>query len=184
MDDLDTIRRCRTGDREAFRHLVERYQSEALGHALTIVGDREDARDAVQEAFLDAYRALGGFETTRRFYPWFYVMLRNRCLKCLAARRRQPAVALPAEPQLLAPPNEDGRAGETALLDRALRRMAPEDREILTLKHLDGLSYRELAGRLGIPEGTVMSRLYRARERLRELLVAGRENAEAGEDGA
>ena len=78
MDDVAAIAECLGGDREAFRHLVERYQTEALGHALTIVGDREDALDVVQEAFLDAYRALDRFQSSRKFYPWFYVMLRNR----------------------------------------------------------------------------------------------------------
>ena len=73
-------------------------------------------------------------------------------------------------------------ARETALLERALREMAAEDREILALKHLDGLSYRELAERLGVPEGTVMSRLYRARERLRQSVNTCQKSAETAED--
>jgi RNA polymerase sigma-70 factor (ECF subfamily) len=180
MDDLAAIAKCRGGDKEAFRHLVERYQAEALGHAMTILGNREDALDAAQEAFLDAYRALDQFRSSGKFYPWFYVMLRNRCLKSLAAKQRRPAVSL--EGQALLAPAAGGRSSSgTALLEHALREMAAEDREILTLKHLDGLGYRELAERLGIPEGTVMSRLYRARERLRQKAEACRENAESAE---
>jgi RNA polymerase sigma-70 factor (ECF subfamily) len=79
MDDGAIIERCLKGDREAFRFLVERYQSQAVGHALTILGSREDALDATQEAFVDAFQSLKKFDRTRRFYPWFYVLLRNRC---------------------------------------------------------------------------------------------------------
>ncbi len=91
MDDLLAITKCRAGDWEAFRHLVETYQTRAVGHALAIAGNREDARDAVQEAFLDAFQALCGFDPERPFYPWFYTILRNRCFKLLANRKRHEA---------------------------------------------------------------------------------------------
>ncbi len=75
MDDSAAIERCQNGDREAFRYLVECYQGQAVGHAVAILGNREDALDAVQEAFIDAFKALARFDRTRRFYPWFYVLL-------------------------------------------------------------------------------------------------------------
>ena len=89
MDDHEAIRKCLEGDCEAFRYLVEQYQNQALGHATAILRNREDARDAIQEAFLDAYQALPRFDLSRRFYPWFYVLLRNRCFKLAAGTRRR-----------------------------------------------------------------------------------------------
>ena len=74
MDDLTAIEKCRNGEKEAFRFLVEDYQNQAIGHAMAILGNREDALDAVQEAFIDAFQALKNFDPARRFYPWFYVL--------------------------------------------------------------------------------------------------------------
>ena len=165
MDDSAAVLRCKAGDGEAFRHLVERYQSEAIGHAVAVLGNREDAMDAVQEAFLDAFRALGRFDHSRRFYPWFYTILRNRCFKLAAGRRRHEAESVD-ELQLLAP--APGATPEEALLlERALFALSERERELITLRHLDGLSYEELAVRLEVPVGTVMSRLYHARKNLR-----------------
>ena len=169
MDDGSAILACRTGDRQAFRHLVESYQSQAIGHAIGILGNREDALDAVQDAFLDAFQALNRFDLSRSFYPWFYVILRNRCYKSAAARTREKSERI-EEVAILEPsaiiPHED-----RILLERALQQLDPEDREIISLKHLDGLSYDELSERLGIPAGTVMSRLFHARSRLRSRLT-------------
>src|SRR6185369_11903503 len=75
MDDAETLKRCQHGEREAFRHLVERYQKRAVAHALAILFHRGDAEDAVQEAFIDVFRAIGRFDTLRTFYQWFYVLL-------------------------------------------------------------------------------------------------------------
>jgi RNA polymerase sigma-70 factor (ECF subfamily) len=161
MDDQVAIERCRRGERDAFRFLVEQYQSQALGHAMAILRNREDALDCVQEAFLDAFQGLSRFYTGRRFYPWFYILLRNRCYK-LAHRRREGTPL--DEVTLLAP------AGENPELDQALHSLGAEERELITLRHLDGLSYVELAERLEIPVGTVMSRLYHARRKMRARL--------------
>ena len=169
MDDRAAIERCRAGDTDAFRHLVERYQSEALGHAVAILGNREDAADAAQEAFVLAFRALDRFQTERKFYPWLYTILRNCCFK-LANRRRKNAGEPLDELCLLAAPEAGRKEQQTRQLEMALLRLTAEDRELITLKHLDGLSYEELAERLEIPPGTVMSRLYHARKRLRHEL--------------
>ncbi len=166
MDDASAIEKCRKGEREAFRHLVERYQAQAVGHAVAILGNREDARDSVQEAFVDAFQALGRFDTTRRFYPWFYVLLRHRCFKMTA--RRRPAENI-EETKILA-----AQAGvspeESFALEKALLSLSAEDREIIVLKYFDGLSYQELAEHLQIPRGTVMSRLFYARKQLQAKL--------------
>jgi RNA polymerase sigma-70 factor, ECF subfamily len=167
MDDATYVRRFQAGEHAAFRGLVENHQRPALAHALAIVTDVDDARDAVQDAFIDAYAALPRFDPTRRFYPWFYVLLRNRCFKLLAKRKRHAAVALP---QLLSLP---GSPDDARALHGALMALSAEERELVLLKHIDGLSYAELAERLEIPAGTVMSRLYHARSKLRARLDGG-----------
>ena len=169
MDDSVAIKRCQAGDKDAFRYLVERYQAEAMGHALAILTDREDALDAVQEAFLDAYQALGRFDRSRQFYPWFYTILRNRCFKLLVGRRKN--VGLSLDDALILAPVSGVTPEDRLALEHALLELTPAERELVTLKHLDGLSYDELADLLDIPKGTVMSRLFHARKRLREKLA-------------
>ena len=167
MDDAEAIKRCQQGDREVFRHLVERYQKRAVTHALAILFNRDDAEDAVQEAFIDAFRAIGTFDTSRTFYQWFYVLLRNRCYKLTARRRPTENID---DVQLLA--SQPGMSDETRLaLEKALQSLTPEEREIVSLKYFSGLSYDELAVHLQIPRGTVMSRLFSARRRLKGQLT-------------
>jgi RNA polymerase sigma-70 factor (ECF subfamily) len=172
MNDLVAIQKCNAGDRDAFRHLVEQYQGEAMGHAIAILADRDDALDAVQDAFFDAYQALRNFDTSRQFYPWFYTILRNRCFKLIAGRKRN--LAAPVDEALIITAEGKVPPEDRIALERALLEMSSAERELITLKHLDGLSYDELAERLEIPKGTVMSRLYHARKRLHEAL-AGRQ---------
>lgn len=169
-EDLAAIKRCQAGDADGFQPLVERYEREAVSHALAIVGNHEDALDVVQEAFVDAYRALNQFDPERRFYPWFYVILRNRCFKCLERRKRRPdeIQVNGAEVTFVQSAAPADRMGE---VNEALSMLSAEDREIILLKHIDGLTCGELAERLGIPAGTVMSRLYHARLKLRKALT-------------
>lgn len=167
MDERNAIERCLNGEKEDYRYLVEHFQKQAVAHALAILGNREDALDAVQEAFIDAYQALDKFDPARRFYPWFYVLLRNRCFK-MTARRRETANI--GETEIIAA-QTDLPIEERFALENALRSLKKEDREIITLKYLDGLSYEELAEHLQIPRGTVMSRLFYARKQLQAKLM-------------
>lgn len=169
MDDHEAIEKCRAGDNESFRHIVEHYQAEAVGHATAILGNHEDALDAVQEAFIDAFQALDQLDLSRRFYPWFYVILRNRCYK-LAHGRKKREMTSSDEIEILAPA-ATLRPEDSMLLEQAMLELAGEDRELITLRHLDGLSYQELAERLEVPPGTIMSRLYHARKKLRDRLA-------------
>jgi RNA polymerase sigma-70 factor (ECF subfamily) len=162
MDDENAIEKCKNGEQEAFRHLVERYQRQAVSQATAILGSRDDAMDAAQEAFIDAFRALKRFDNSRPFYPWFYVLLRNRCFK-LAARKRELANI---DETVIVAANSTGQSEDILALENALRSLNMEDREIITLKYFDGLNYNELAERLQIPKGTVMSRLFHARRKL------------------
>jgi RNA polymerase sigma-70 factor (ECF subfamily) len=165
MDDSATVQRCLEGETDAFRMLVERYQGRALGHARAITGNQDDAQDAVQDAFLNAHRALRTFDRERVFYSWFYAILRNCCYKRLA-RRRTDAVDQGVQLDLLESPTLP--VDERLAIERALAALSPTDREVVMLRHFDGLSYAELAASLGIPIGTVMSRLFNARKRLRD----------------
>lgn len=165
MDDQPAIDKCRNGEHEAFRYLVERYQRQAVSHATAILGNREDALDAAQEAFIDAFRALKSFDEARPFYPWFYVLLRNRCYK-MSARRRE---TVSIDENVLVASNSTAREDALAL-EEALLSLDRQDREIVTLKYFDGLSYDELAELLEVPKGTVMSRLFHARRKLQAKL--------------
>jgi RNA polymerase sigma-70 factor (ECF subfamily) len=162
MEDEIAIEKCRNGEQEAFRHLVERYQRQAVSHATAILGSRDEAMDAAQEAFIDAFRALKQFDNSRPFYPWFYVLLRNRCFK-LTARKREMANI---DETVIVAANSAAQSADIRALENALRSLNMEDREIITLKYFDGLNYNELAERLQIPKGTVMSRLFHARRKL------------------
>lgn len=166
MDDEIAIEKCRNGEQDAFRHLVERYQKQAVGHATAILASREDALDAAQEAFIDAFRALKNFDSSRPFYPWFYVLLRNRCFKLVARKREMESI----DETVIVASNSAAQSEDVLVLENALRALDMEDREIITMKYLDGLSYNELAERLQIPKGTVMSRLFHARRKLQAKL--------------
>jgi RNA polymerase sigma-70 factor, ECF subfamily len=164
MLDAQVIQKCRQGDIQPFRHLVHRYQSRALVHARILTGNDADAADAAQDAFLDAFQNLHRFDESREFYPWFYVLLRNRCFK-LKARTK-----VRAGPREFVDIAAQSTSEELLDLKAALNQLSPEDREILVLKHQDGWTYDELAERLSIPRGTVMSRLFHARQRLLSLM--------------
>ena len=170
MDDSLAIKKCQDGETSAFRILVERYQKQAVGHAVAILFNREDALDAVQEGFIDAFKAINGFDRARAFYPWFYVLLRNRCYKMRTRNREMESIE---ETEILAPQSGLPREEQVAL-ERALFSLPREDRELITLKYLDGLSYHELAEHLQIPQGTVMSRLFHVRKQLQKKLTGQR----------
>jgi RNA polymerase sigma-70 factor (ECF subfamily) len=166
MDDRAAIRACLAGEGDAFRHLVDRYQQRAQAHARILTRNEADAADAVQEAFVDAFRGLKAFDQGRPFYAWLYVLLRNRCFKQVSRRgtRLESAVIddLPIDPAV----------SERHLdLWRAVGRLPAADAELVVLKHIEGWTYEELSTTLGIPRGTVMSRLYAARQRLLTLLT-------------
>jgi RNA polymerase sigma-70 factor (ECF subfamily) len=166
MQDGEAVRLCRDGHQEAFQHLVYRYQQRALAHARALTGNDADAADAAQEAFVDAFRSIGRFDTAQDFYPWFYVLLRNRCFKQRTRRATRP------ESGVLPERTTSTTASPEQVLDlrAALDRLDPADREVILLKHADGWTYDEIASRLEIPRGTVMSRLFTARRRLQALI--------------
>jgi RNA polymerase sigma-70 factor (ECF subfamily) len=165
MDDAAARRACLAGNVDAFRHFVERYQGRALAHARLLTRNAADAADATQDAFVDAFRSLRAFDPDRQFYAWFYVLLRNRSFKQRSRRgTRAESGIVPA------PAVNPGVSEEHLDLWRAIGRLSPEDAELVVLKHIEGWTYEELSKALDIPRGTVMSRLYVARQRLLTLL--------------
>lgn len=167
---------CKQGRKEAFRPLVDAYFIRLVRVARAVVGDAEEAYDLVQEAFIAAYRAIDTFTPGRPFYPWMRGILLNRCKVYMrtrrrAARRSRAAAERPGHWVLgatVSPVPERRRTSD--LVRRAMARLDEDDREILVLKHIEGYSYDELAETLGIGTGTVASRLYRARGRMKKAL--------------
>jgi RNA polymerase sigma-70 factor, ECF subfamily len=165
------IARCLEGDSAAFEPLVERCYGPLLGVATRLLGDREEARDATQTAFLKAYQALGTREPGRSFFSWIYRILLNDCLNTLRARR--PIQPLTDYAGL--EPGDPIEATETRRRVReALLQLSPEQRDVIVLRHFGELSYDEVGTVLRIPPRTVKSRLFSARQRLCELLAGER----------
>ena len=173
----DLIRRCRWGSASAFEPLVRKYEGEALALAEAMLADRDDAADAVQDAFIRAYRGLGRLTEGSSFGPWFRAILRNLCLDRLRAPARRRRVDLADSEgtiELRVEPTGGDvleRAELAAEVQRALRRISDEHRVILVLKEMQGMSYAEIARELSIPPGTVASRLYHARSALKQALL-------------
>lgn len=170
-DDEDgLITRCLGGEPQAFEPLVERYHRPLFRLAARMLGDREEARDATQTAFLKAYQALATCDRKRRFFSWIYRILVNDCLNVLRARR--PTESLD---ERLADPEPAADAMEAADLRRrvrqALLKLPQEQRDVIVLRHFAEMSYGQVAAALGIEEKTVKSRLFTARQRLCELLI-------------
>lgn len=181
-EEYAVIRRVCAGDTDAFEALVTAYQKQVYNLALRTVGNEEDAADMTQEAFLRAYRSLGSFRGDSKFSVWLYRLTMNICIDFLRSRGRRPTVSLTAadedeEPQEL--DVADDRFDPVQSLERAELRRAvqrglaslPEDyRRILMLRELSGLSYAEIGQVLRLEEGTVKSRLFRARKKLCDFL--------------
>ena len=170
--------RAREGDREAFAELVGAHGRDAFRIALGFVGNEEDARDMVQEAFLKALRHIHRFDVQRPFFPWFYSILRNLCFNFIAKKGRHGECALVCESDGGIDPvgNEMDPFQNLIGSERAeyiwsaLGQLGADHREIIVLRHFQDLSYNEIADLLEIPRGTVMSRLYYARGALRKAL--------------
>ncbi|MEL6345033.1 MAG: sigma-70 family RNA polymerase sigma factor [Myxococcota bacterium] len=137
--------------------------------AVGFLGEREAARDAAQEAMMKAYAARDRYDPKRPFYPWMYRIVKNTCLDILRQKKRRPQSDIKVEQMATSGPSPHDIARETEDRRRlwaAMTTLNPDHREILNLRHFQDLSYTEIARTLGVAEGTVMSRLYRARRAL------------------
>lgn len=157
------------GDTNAFEALVVAYQKQVYNLALRTVGNEEDAADMTQEVFLRAYRALGTFRGESKFSVWLYRLTTNVCIDFLRSRRRHPTVSLTASEDDDEQPQFDLPADESVGPEQQLTR---SEMRRSVARGLDGLSYAEIGKVLHLEAGTVKSRLFRARRRLCDFLLA------------
>jgi len=170
--DRELVARCRDGDRAAFAGLVERYQRPVYNAALRLLGDREEARDVAQSAFLKVLENLDRYDPRFKFFSWIYRIAVNEALHVLEKRR--PTVDI--DDQVLEaghdPAAEVGSGEVAAGIQGCLLQLSADHRAVVVLRHFSELSYEEIATVLELPAKTVKSRLFEARERLRGLLEA------------
>ncbi|GAA2945341.1 RNA polymerase sigma factor [Streptomyces enissocaesilis] len=170
--------RAREGDEEAFEVLVRRHGPPLLRLGLRMLGSRTEAEDAVQDAFVSAWRRLPEYRGEAAFRTWMYRIVTNRCLNLLRARR--PVTGLDAVPEPAAPEHtgSPARAAEAGAaleeLSAALGRLSPEQRACWVLRELHGLPYEEIADAVGISHQAVRGRIFRARRSLTEVMSAWR----------
>jgi RNA polymerase sigma-70 factor (ECF subfamily) len=185
-EDLELVRRSQQGDLRAFEILVERYQKKMINLAWRMTGDYEEACDLAQEAFLSAFRALKTFRGEARFSSWLYGIVLNRTrtrLQQIGARKRLQPLSLDdppppgVGPEAVDPPSREASALEQMekkeienQVQECLGRLDEAFREPLVLRDILGHSYEEVSVLLRVPEGTVKSRLFRARAAMKDCL--------------
>ena len=183
VTETELIRAARSGDRSAFEALVTANQAMVYSLAYRMTGNPEDAADIAQEAFLNAWRGLGSFGEQSSFSTWLYRLTSNACIDFLRREKRRPALSMTLEEdsddddrqadlpdERFSPERELERKEAAQAVRRGLAALSPEHREVLVLRELEGLSYQEISAALGIEEGTVKSRIARARLALRDFL--------------
>ena len=172
----DLVRQCRRGSAAAYEPLVRHYERPAFAIARALLGDDDEAADAVQDAFIRAYNTLGRLRPGSGFGPWLRTILRNACLdRIRRARRHETWDADTIDTVAAAEATADEvviRSQLTATLHEAMDTLSAEHRTVLVLKEMDGLSYAEISVALAVPPGTVASRLYHARAALKQALLS------------
>jgi RNA polymerase sigma-70 factor, ECF subfamily len=165
---------ARLGDMKAFENLVRAYMKKAYYLVLGLVRNHDDALDISQNAFVKAHRAIRTLNSGERFPAWFYSILRNEALNYMRKNKRSRFESLDNPACLIEIENPDDKETDRAELNRALweaiRKLSLEMQEILVMKHFQNMDYNEISALLGIPRGSVASRLYRARTALRAKL--------------
>ncbi len=172
------LERCRAGDREAYEPIVRATERRLYGYLHQLTGDPEEARDLTQDTFVRVYTRLHRYRSERPLVPWLFAIARNLYLDDRRRRNgRNGEHHLTSLPLAVLP--DPGPAPDQAAIERedrarlwqALNELSPAHREILVLKDIEGLEYREIASILNVPPGTVGSRVHAARRALRELLT-------------
>jgi RNA polymerase sigma-70 factor (ECF subfamily) len=174
-DDLDRalVRRFLDGERDAGDELVNRYHRSVFNVALRMLGNVQDAEDVTQTAFGNAFAALDSYDPRYRFFSWIYRMIVNESLNTI--NRRRNVVSLDGSFDVPAPDAMSESAAEAEVrVSKALMELKPDDRAVVVLKHFVSFSYEEISDVLDVPVKTVKSRLFTARDRLRQSLTVAR----------
>ena len=182
----DLVPRLRAGDTSAYRELMQLYERRLYAFANRILRDSDDAMDVVQDTFIRVFKSVGSFQGDAAFTSWIFRITRNLCIDRLRRKKRVQMTefndALKANPNALDKPSLTGQASfqtpDNQSLSRelgdqmleALKVLSESHREILLLRELEGLSYGEISEILGVPSGTVMSRLFHARKKMQKAL--------------
>ncbi len=179
--DRDLVRASATGDHDAFAALVSRYQVPIVNLARALTGEDGEADDLAQETFIRAYKAIGRFRGESTFRTWLYRVAVNVIQSHLRTRGRRRRWFGPSldedghdnhqQSALAVPADIEDAAVRRQLIDRALASLPADMRTAVTLRDIHGFDYAEIAAMLGVPIGTVESRIFRARQRLRPLLA-------------
>ncbi len=186
-EDRVFIAKAQAGDTAAFRRLVERHQRRAFAIALTLVRDENDARELVQDAFLRVHKSLGSFQGGSSFFTWLYRIIHNLAIDLMRKPGRQTS-----ELDVARMDGEDAREADFPLLARvdgadpmdvvrrkeiaarvqtALDALPSYHRGVIVMREVEGLSYEEMAETMGVSKGTIMSRLFHARQKLQRALA-------------
>lgn len=186
MTENDLIKKCKKGSREAFNILFSRYQSQVVNIAYNMLSDREDACDAAQEVFVKVYRNIESFKEQSSFTTWIYRITANVCSDILRKRQRDANVVsinrFTDENKEMDIKDDAPTAQENmelserqAAVRSAINELKEEYRVVITLCDIEGMSYDDISAVLGIPSGTVKSRINRARNALKKNLMKKRE---------
>lgn len=177
------IEAAKSGDQEAFRHIVERYQGAVYNLAYRMLGTPEEAEDAAQEIFVRIYRQLGRYDPERKFSTWTLAIATNYCIDQLRRRRMQ---LVPLDNIIpWARTRDSGPEGEALgsesrdEMQRLLKRLPEKYRAPLVLRYWEDLSCAEIAEILGVPEGTIKTQIHRARKQLGKMLEGVEERQDA-----
>ena len=171
-DDATLVRRCLGGDQGAFAELVVRYQRPVYNAALRLLHQPADAMDVAQTTFLKAYEHLATYDPSFKFYSWIYRIAVNESLDALNARKTFQDVDQEQADEAPGPDRQVQSAQARRVLEEALMRLTPELRSVIVLRHFMHLSYEDMGDVLLVPVKTVKSRLYSARQVLRDRLAA------------
>lgn len=167
LSEREILLLVKRGKKEAYQAIVERYMKRAYYIALGFVRNPQDALDISQEAFIKAFRRIKSFDIERPFFPWFYKLIKNFCLDHLKRRSRIQEVPL-EEDRVLKEEHEDREMKE--VLWMGIESLPVEQREAIILRYFQQLSYQEISEVMGKPVGTVMSSLFYAKKKLKEVI--------------